>query len=301
MTYRALGLALLLIVFAPLAARSADSSQERAFKNLPWRGGVQHLSASNSTVTLPSGLVMVEGADARQASQILNGAPDDNGLEGIAIVRSTGDTVYYHYNDSGYVSSDDWKNVNAGELLDNIKKNTDEGNAERKKAGVAPLEVVGWAQKPAWDQKTATVRWAIRGRDSSGDLINAVALHLGRHGYETITWVPSGEEYASSGSFLDKMVADQQFDKGSRYADFVNGDKIAAYGLAALVGTAAGATLVKTGAFVAILLALKKLWFVIIAAIYGAFRWAVAQFRGRPRPTIEAAMSEPPTPPAPGT
>lgn len=303
MTYRATGILLIAVLLAPLVARADDKAQANAFKQLPWRGGVHHLATSNSTVTLPSGMIMVEGADAQKASQLINGTRDDTGLEGVAVVKSSGDTVYFHYDDSGYVASDDWKNVDAAQLLDNIKKNTDDSNADRKKAGIAPLEVVGWAQQPTWDQKTSTVRWAIRGRDSSGELINAIALHLGRHGYETITWVPTAASYSLSSDFLDTMLADQRFDKGSRYADFASGDKLATYGLAALVGTAAGATLVKTGGLVAILLALKKLWFLIIAGIYGAYKWIAARVSGgnRPRPTIESALSEPPPPPAQGS
>ena len=82
--------------------------------------------------------------------------------------------------------------------------------------------------------------------DSPAPIVNSVAIKLGRHGYEKFTWVTAKETYVAKGGMLDRIVAAQSFNQGARYQDYVTGDKLAGYGIAALVGTVAGATLVKT-------------------------------------------------------
>ena len=52
---------------------------------------------------------------------------------------------------------------------------------------------------------------------------------------------------------FDKLLAGFEFATGNRYAEWVKGDKVAAYGLTALVAGGVGAAAVKSGA-------LGKLW-----------------------------------------
>jgi uncharacterized membrane-anchored protein len=92
------------------------------------------------------------------------------------------------------------------------------------------------------------------------------------------------EEYATVMPAFNGMMESFQFKSGHRYADFVSGDKVASYGLTALIAGGAGAAALKTGllakfwkSFVAILLALKKLIIVVIVGIGAAFKklWAL--------------------------
>jgi uncharacterized membrane-anchored protein len=159
-------------------------------------------------------------------------------------------------------------------MLKGIKDNTEAANADKKAQGITPLHVLGWVKQPAYDSATKTVRWAINAKDEgqSEPIVNSVALVLGRHGYEEFTWVVDQSKYVSSGGMLDRVVAAQHFDQGARYQDYISGDKLAGYGIAALVGTAAGATLVKTGALVGLLLLLKKFWLLLAAGVAWAWR-----------------------------
>ena len=56
------------------------------------------------------------------------------------------------------------------------------------------------------------------------------------------------------------LIHQYSFDPGFRFSDYVQGDKLAGYGIAALVGTAAGATIAKTVGFGAILLLFKEIF-----------------------------------------
>lgn len=265
---------------APVLATGSHSSDDlREVRQLHWQGGVLHLDTSHVTVSQPPRMIMVRGSDAAKFDRITNGSADTN-IEAVSIDTKSGDTVYFQYVDSGYVKADDWTSINTGQMLQGIKDNTEQANAERQSHGMSPLHVTGWLEKPTYDKATDTVRWSLNASSSGREIFNAVALILGRHGYQELTWVGDSSEYRSRGGLLDQMILADHFDKGSRYQDYANGDKIAEVGLAALVGTVAGATLAKTGFFVGLLLVLKKFFILIIAAIIGGFRWLKSKLAG---------------------
>jgi uncharacterized membrane-anchored protein len=84
------------------------------------------------------------------------------------------------------------------------------------------------------------------------------------------------------------------FTQGSRYADFVAGDKVAEYGLTALIAGGATAVAMKTGLFAKLLAALAGLW-KIIAVGFAALATRIkniaaavrAKFRRKPQSDIE--------------
>jgi uncharacterized membrane-anchored protein len=62
------------------------------------------------------------------------------------------------------------------------------------------------------------------------------------------------------------MLRAHSFNAGSRYSDYVPGDKTAAYTIAGLVATVAGAKVIKAVAGVSLLLLLKKFGIFVVAA-----------------------------------
>jgi uncharacterized membrane-anchored protein len=108
-------------------------------------------------------------------------------------------------------------------------------------------------------------------------------------------WGPT--EYAQALPSFNAVLGGFKFNPGSRYADFVSGDKVAEYGLTVLIAGGAGALAVKTGLLakswkliVAFLLAAKKLVIVIFAGIAALFRKLKNWITGR-HPTEEQAQS----------
>jgi len=100
-------------------------------------------------------------------------------------------------------------------------------------------------------------------------------------------------EYAQTLPSFDAVMGGFKFNPGSRYSDFVSGDKVAEYGLTALIAGGAGALAVKTGLLakswkliVAFLLAAKKLAIFIFAGIAALFRKIKNWITGR-RPAEE--------------
>lgn len=236
-----------------------------------WAGGVHSLGVSHGRFSAPASARMVESTEAQRFDEIINGTTSSDS-EGVVILKRR--TLYLSYDDSGFVSVDDWKDVDATKLLDGMKDSTEKTNDERVKNGVSPIHVDGWVQPPTLDQRRKSVRWVMGLHDEQQKhFVNAVALQLGRHGFERFTLVSRGDDPAGDRALLASLVNDYQFDSGSRFRDYVKGDKLAGFGIAALVGTAAGATLLKTGAFAGLLLLLKKFIIVIIALGAGIFGW----------------------------
>jgi len=96
---------------------------------------------------------------------------------------------------------------------------------------------------------------------------------LGRHGYLSLNAVAPIDQLAKVRADMPQVLAMTEFDPGERYADYDSKtDKLAAYGIAALV---AGGIAAKAGLFAKLglmLLALKKFIIIGIAAVVAAVR-----------------------------
>lgn len=76
-----------------------------------------------------------------------------------------------------------------------------------------------------------------------------------------------------------------QFDKGVAYTDYVEGDKIAAYGMAGMIAAGAGAKVAAKVGLLALALAFfKKAGFLVVVALAGALRFAKGLFKRNKTP-----------------
>lgn len=250
-----------------------DEERQAAFDALNWLRAPKaySLDASHAHIQLPDGKVLLLGADAERYSWLISGT-EFPGTEAVMSHESGEADVYYEWRDEGYVSDSDWSDVDADALLTQYKDSTKEANEERVANGFEPMEVVGWLQPPAYDETTRTVSYAIELKDTGSHWANVVALRLGRAGYAELTWVGSIGLVETSGgqpALLQTALANHEFDEGHRYADYKEGDKVAAYGVAGLVATALGLKFGKglIAALIAFLVAGKKI--VIPAVLIG--------------------------------
>ena len=72
-----------------------------------------------------------------------------------------------HFESSGYVKDDDAKDWNADDLLKSYREGTEEANKGRTKMGVPALEILGWAEKPAYDAATHRLVWAMSSKGAA--------------------------------------------------------------------------------------------------------------------------------------
>ena len=127
----------------------------------------------------------------------------------------------------------------------------------------------GWAAAPRYDKQNHKFYWAKELKFGDGKEENTLNYNLrilGRRGILVLNAVSGMSQFSRIEQATPEILAMVDFDPGQRYADYTPGtDKLATYGLAALVagGIAAKAGLFK-GLLVA-LIALKK--FVVIGVI----------------------------------
>ena len=110
------------------------------------------------------------------------------------------------------------------------------------------MSIVGWQEPPHYEERTHLLSWAVIGESQSGRNVNRIVKLLGRRGVMTATLVATPEELPWATLATSALLSGYRFQSGSTYAEYVAGsDKLAAYGLTALVVGGAGAALVKSG------------------------------------------------------
>jgi uncharacterized membrane-anchored protein len=142
----------------------------------------------------------------------------------------------------GYVKDDDAKNWNADDLLAKLKEGTQSANDDRIARGFPELEVLGWVERPAYDATTHRLVWSLslREKNASGSeprTVNYNTYLLGRDGYFTLNFITGADRIEAEKETARTLLSNLSFAPGKRYEDFNSStDKIAAYGIAALVG-----------------------------------------------------------------
>lgn len=167
--------------------------------------------------------------------------------------------VTLSYAEDGYVKDDDANKINYDDLLKKMQKQAKEASAQREKEGYAAVELVGWAAPPHYDSATHKLYWAkeLKFADEETHTLNYNIRMLGRRGVLVLNAVSSMTQLADIEKQTPQILDMVNFNDGNRYADFdPKVDKVATYGIAALV---AGGIAAKLGLF-------KMLWVFLLAA-----------------------------------
>ena len=178
--------------------------------------------------------------------------------------------VTVNYTDSGHISDGDAKTWNADELLQSLRDGTEATNKERVERGIPAFEVVGWVEKPTYDESTHRLVWSILGKDQgapqdSESTINYNTYALGRQGYFELNLVTGDKTIAEDKKHAGVLLAALDYKTGERYSDFnAATDRVAEYGLAALIG---GVAAKKLGLLAVIGVALAKFWKIILIVV----------------------------------
>jgi uncharacterized membrane-anchored protein len=150
------------------------------------------------------------------------------------------------YEDSGHVT--DSETIDADTLLQSMQTDTDQDNANRQKQGVPTMNLAGWAIKPTYDTQTHRLEWAFDFNNSDGTkTVNLNTRILGRTGDLKIIVVDDPDALTADLPDFNNAMTGFTFDPGQKYSDYQQGDHLAGYGLAALIGGAGVAVAAKTG------------------------------------------------------
>jgi uncharacterized membrane-anchored protein len=268
----------LLLFCSLLFAQTPDSASSKAI-SFNYQTGAIHLANDLATVTLAEDYRYLDPAQADVVLQTLWGNPPGMQTLGMIFPKdvnpadSTSWGIVIEFEEEGYIKDKDAEKINYDNLLKKMQKSIHESNKEREKAGYEPIELVGWAEHPYYDRASKKLFWGkeLEFGSRPDHTLNYDIRVLGRKGYLVMKAVASMSQLEQIKPSMQQVLGMVAFNPGNRYEDFKPGsDKVAAYGIAALV---AGGVLAKVGFFKLLIvgiIALKKFLIIgIIAVIAG--------------------------------
>jgi uncharacterized membrane-anchored protein len=263
-------------------SEAAVSEAQKQIRALHWIKGPQHVELySNASLDLPDGYVFLNSDDAGKLRTITHNV--GGGTQYFLAPQDLRWGAYFTYRDDGYVKDDD--KIDSSAILDNIKKGTEAANKERREHGWHELEVTGWQTPPHYDPQTKRLEWAIDGRDlaNNATIVNFNTRILGRGGVMSVVLLSDPRHIDDAIADLKSTLSRFSYLPGQRYAEYKPGDRVAKYGLAALITGGAAAIAVKTGFWKVLVAGLVAGWKFIAAAAF-ALAGGISRFFKR-KPT----------------
>jgi uncharacterized membrane-anchored protein len=283
---RALAATLALAAFGAVA-QTGDNEAKAAFEaagKVKVVGPATVPLRDQATLKLPAGQVFIPMPEAGRMMQAI-GNGDDPRLMGIVLPAGEEPwLVSIEFVQEGFVKDDDARDWKPDELLKGLREGTEAGNSERIKRGFPALEVVGWAETPRYEASTHRLVWSAAAKEagapaSQSQTVNYNTYSLGRDGYIALNLITDLDQLPRHRPVAGQLLDGLEYKDGKRYADFNSStDKVAAYGLAALVAGVAAKKLGLLAIAAAFLLKFAKL---IVVAAGGALYGLRKMFGGR--------------------
>ena len=245
-------------VFAIEKTIPSSNDLAKKINDLGWVNGPKTISfpAAEAKILVKSGSGYLAGEDARQYMYWVNGSEFKN-VE--YLIETPSATYTYSFNKVGRVPND-FKDLNADELIKSMKDNMPVSNAKRSQAGLATATNIKWFQKPAFDEKNHAAYYSYLIDWSDGDkTVQSAVLMLGRSGFAKISILVDAKKYSRENITL--AIDTFGYNKEQEYTAWKQGDLVAAAGVAGLVAASAGGK--------AVVAASKGLWKLILAGIVG--------------------------------
>jgi uncharacterized membrane-anchored protein len=271
-------LAASLLLVAMCTATSVHAGDaEAAQPQLAWqRGPATGAIGSNATIDIPQDYVFLDVAETTRYVEMSENLP--SGEEQLFAPTSGDWDAYFSFAPEGYVK--DSETLDADALLETIRSNQKQANAERRRRGWAEFTITGWHIAPRYNPETRVLEWATTARAAGSDRasINYNTKILGRKGVMSVQLVSTPEKFAAGLAAFQDRLDGFKYKPGDRYADYKAGDHVAEYGLAALVAGGAAAVAAKKGFFGAIAAFLAAAWKFVLMGIVGVGVWLKSLF-----------------------
>jgi uncharacterized membrane-anchored protein len=234
-------------------------------------------------IKVPPGYKFADGETTRRL--LRSGGEPTSGREMGLLMPADGVwSVFFQFSDDGYVNDNDKDKLNADKLLKAIIKGNDRANEERKRMGSPALKITGWEAKPHYDLDSHNLQWAIRAESEGRAIVNFNTRLLGRRGVMEVILVCEPGLLSEVLPTFKGLLADYAYKEGERYAEYRPGDKVAQYGLAALITGGAVAVAAKTGLLASLALLCKKMWKLLILVGVGVVALLKKLITGRSEP-----------------
>jgi uncharacterized membrane-anchored protein len=285
-------------------ARAAEDKQiDASAKN----GPTDVTLHDEAVLHIPNNEAFVPAKEAAILMRRMGNFSNDHLLGLIFPSQGAGWFIAAEYDDSGYVKDEEGKDIDADKLLQSLKDGQEEANKERREKGLHALRITRWIEPPHYDQVSHHLVWSIelQAIDDKGGVmhtnLNYNTYALGRAGYITLNLVTGVDSVEKNKVYVRELLSNLTFNQGKRYQDFnASTDKVAAFGLLALIG---GLAVKKLGLLALAGVFLVKFAKIILAVCVGGFaafrkffhkKSDAADLRSAPQP----APASPPEPPS---
>lgn len=213
---------------------------------------------------------------------IIPGSKDEWALDIMIVLESS---------PSGHILDADANKLDANAILESIRSRTEAANVERKKLNQGELKVLGWDEPPYYDQPKRLLVWSI----NTVDFDNAASINYNQNmlGRDTLLrMVALGSvDNSKIKQFAKKAATNISYIPGKRYEDYQPGvDKVAEYGLAALI---AGVAAKKLGFFALLFALIVKGWKIILVVVFflGGTIYKLFGFNKAPAPPQDETVN----------
>lgn len=273
---------LLLILISIVFNTHHVYANNTAKPDIKWIEGPKTVDVGSdlAKLDLPDEYVFANGEDAKKLMKQMDNSVTGR-EQGIVFSKDTKQNwfVLFEFDPIGYVRDNDAKKINADKLLEEIKKGTEKDNEKRKQKGTPTLDIIGWDEKPHYDDKSHNLVWSVLSNSEGEKIVNYNVRILGRGGVTEVTLVAGKDEMEKVKPQLDTIISKYSYKEGKKYTDYIKGDKVSELGLTALIAGGAGAAAAKTGLLAKLLLIFKKIWIVVILGIGGLFKKIISKFK----------------------
>lgn len=264
-----------LAICLPTFAKADDpaTGDKLAWQDGPTSGAIGDVA----TINVPKGYEFLDATDTKKFLEMHHDIAGSN--EYLLTPRNFSWFALFHFEPVGYVK--DNETLDPTSLLKTVKNENAQGNEERKQRGWPTLSILGWWFKPQYDHNAKLLEWAFRVKNDANnvEVVNYFTRVLGRRGVMDVNLVSLPGNIASSEASLKTILTGFSYDPGQRYSEFKQGDKVAKFGLAALIAGGAAAVATKKGFWAVLAGSVAAAWKALLAAAAGVSAWFRARFR----------------------
>lgn len=235
----------------PAAEKEPHVPPLQAFKAMGVKfaeGPAKGRLGSQAEIQIPEGFLLADGDGCRTILKAFGNLVGKDEV-GLFAPHSMDWFVTFDFEDVGYVKDDEKDKLDADAMLKAIREGNEKANAFKKTKGLPCFTIIGFAIPPKYNPDSHNLEWAIRLKDeaSEGESVNFHTKILGRHGVMVVTLVCDPTQLDSLMPVYRRHMETYAFTEGGKYAEYKEGDKIAKYGLTALVVGGGVALAAKSG------------------------------------------------------
>lgn len=271
----------LVVSFCPaqeVPAEAPPTPEERAARQKAFMDKIESFGwtrqgtgtlGSIAQVNIPQGWRFTDGNGTRSLLELYGNLTGESEL-GMLTTEGEGPWVIFEFEDSGYVKDDEKDKLDADAMLASLQEGQEIGNERRREMGLGELKLLGWAVAPRFNDQTKNLEWAVRVGSANGESINYSTRLLGRSGVMKVDLVCTPDEMTTLLPQYQSIISGYQYLTGNSYAEYQPGDKVAKYGLTALVAGGAAVAAGKMGLFAKLAGFVGKLGKAAILLVVGA-------------------------------